>query len=88
MAGLASCGQHGRMHDMDALQSQDLRGLTPQALEALAQRMLMHVQQQAREIAQRDGEIAWRDAYSTRSRTPFRAEGGQHYAVMADAVPG
>ena len=37
MAGLASCGQHGRMHDMDALQSQDLRGLTPQALEALAQ---------------------------------------------------
>ena len=26
MAGLASCGQHERMHDMDALQSQDLRG--------------------------------------------------------------
>ena len=62
MAGLASCGQHGRMHDMDALQSQDLRGLTPQALEALAQRMLVHVQQQAREIARRDGEIVWRDA--------------------------
>ena len=47
---------------MDALQSQDLRGLTPQALEALAQRMLVHVQQQAREIARRDGEIVWRDA--------------------------
>lgn len=62
MAGLASCGQHERMHDMDALQSQDLRGLTPQALEALAQRMLVHVQQQAREIARRDGEIVWRDA--------------------------
>jgi hypothetical protein len=26
-------------------------------------------------------------AYSTRSRTPFRADGGQHSAVMADTVP-
>lgn len=27
-------------------------------------------------------------AYSTPSRTPFRCDGGQHSAVMADAVPG
>ncbi len=27
-------------------------------------------------------------AYSTRSRTPFRSDGGQHSTVMADAVPG
>jgi len=27
------------------------------------------------------------DAYSTRSRTPFRCDGGQHSAVMADTVP-
>ena len=27
------------------------------------------------------------DAYSTRSRTPFRSDGGQHSAVMADTVP-
>jgi DNA repair protein RadC len=26
-------------------------------------------------------------AYSTPSRTPFRCDGGQHSAVMADAVP-
>ncbi|MBI3348133.1 MAG: phage integrase N-terminal SAM-like domain-containing protein [Burkholderiales bacterium] len=26
-------------------------------------------------------------AYSTRSRTPFRCDGGQHSAVMADTVP-
>ena len=26
-------------------------------------------------------------AYSARSRTPFRADGGQHSAVMADTVP-
>ena len=26
-------------------------------------------------------------AYSARSRTPFRCDGGQHSAVMADAVP-
>jgi hypothetical protein len=57
MAGLASCGQHGRMHDMDALQSQDLRGLTPQALEALAQHLLVRVQQQSREIVWRDAKI-------------------------------
>lgn len=38
-----------------------------------------------------NGEIALSPvsiAYSTRSRTPFRSDGGQHYAVMADAVPG
>jgi len=28
-----------------------------------------------------------RCAYSTRSRTPFRSDGGQHSAVMADTVP-
>jgi hypothetical protein len=27
------------------------------------------------------------NAYSTPSRTPFRSDGGQHSAVMADAVP-
>ena len=27
-------------------------------------------------------------AYSTPSRTPFRCDGGQHSAVMADSVPG
>ncbi len=27
-------------------------------------------------------------AYSTRSRTPFRSDGGQQSAVMADTVPG
>jgi hypothetical protein len=27
-------------------------------------------------------------AYSARSRTPFRCDGGQHSAVMADTVPG
>ena len=26
-------------------------------------------------------------AYSARSRTPFRCDGGQHSAVMADTVP-
>ena len=26
-------------------------------------------------------------AYSTRSRTPFRSDGGQHSTVMADTVP-
>ena len=26
-------------------------------------------------------------AYSARSRTPFRCDGGQHSAVMADSVP-
>lgn len=57
MAGLASCGQHGRMHDMDALQSQDLRGLTPQAQEALAQHLLVRVQQQSREIVWRDAKL-------------------------------
>lgn len=35
----------------------------------------------------------WREsppqsAYSARSRTPFRSDGGQHCAVMADTVPG
>jgi hypothetical protein len=28
-----------------------------------------------------------RSAYSARSRTPFRCDGGQHSAVMADTVP-
>jgi hypothetical protein len=27
------------------------------------------------------------DAYSARSRTPFRCDGGQHSAVMADTGP-
>lgn len=27
-------------------------------------------------------------AYSARSRTPFRCDGGQHSTVMADTVPG
>jgi hypothetical protein len=27
------------------------------------------------------------DAYSARSRTPFRCDGGQHSTVMADTVP-
>jgi MFS family permease len=31
--------------------------------------------------------LVWVDAYSTRSRTPFRSDGGRHSAVMADTVP-
>ena len=54
-------GQHGRMHGMDALKSLDLTGLTPEALQGLAQQLLVRVQQQEREIAHRDGEIARRD---------------------------
>jgi hypothetical protein len=34
------------MHDMDALQSQDLTGLTPEALQVLAQRMLARLQRE------------------------------------------
>lgn len=33
--------------------------------------------------------IAWQRAiaYSARTRTPFRCDGGQHSAVMADTIP-
>jgi len=57
MAGNVPGGQHGRMHGIDALQSQDLKGLTPEALQGLAQHLLVRVQQQAREIVWRDAKI-------------------------------
>jgi hypothetical protein len=31
--------------------------------------------------------VSLKIAYSTRSRTPFRSDGGRHSAVMADTVP-
>ena len=38
------------------------------------------------------GKFTWSNdaasAYSARSRTPFRCDGGQHSMVMADTVPG
>ena len=64
------------MLSMRDLKAQDLQGLSPEAVTALAAQMLEHIEQQAHEIEQhrgdfeaqqklierKDREIAWRDA--------------------------
>jgi transposase len=51
------------------LKAQDLHGLTPEAVTALAAQMLKHIEQQTRELEvkqklleRKDRDIAWRDA--------------------------
>jgi transposase len=58
-----------RMLSMRDLETQDLQGLSPEAVTALASQMLEHIQRQARElelthklIERKDRDIAWRDA--------------------------
>jgi transposase len=65
-----------RMLSMRELKTQDLRGLTPDAVKALAAQMLEHIERQDSELARRqqlidlkqqlierkDRDIAWRDA--------------------------
>ena len=58
-----------RMLGMRDLKTQDLNGLTPQVVTALAAQMLEHIQSQASELERRqqiidrkDRDIAWRDA--------------------------
>ncbi len=58
-----------RMLDMRDLKAQDLQGLTPETVTALAAQMLEHIEQQTRElevkqklIERKDRDIAWRDA--------------------------
>ena len=58
-----------RMLGMRDLKAQDLHGLTPEALTALAAQMLEHIEHQASELERRqqlierkDRDIAWRDA--------------------------
>jgi transposase len=58
-----------RMLGMRDLKAQDLRGLTPEALTALAAQMLERIEHQASELERRqqlierkDRDIAWRDA--------------------------
>lgn len=45
------------MPQLRDLQDQDLRGLSPEALTALAQQMLQRLREQDRDIAQRDQHI-------------------------------
>ena len=58
-----------RMLGMRDLTAQDLQGLKPEALTALAAQMLEHIDSQARElelkqqlIERKERDIAWRDA--------------------------
>src|SRR5678816_952315 len=58
-----------RMLSMRDLKAQDLQGLSPEAVTALAAQMLERIEQQARElevkqklIERKDRDIAWRDA--------------------------
>ena len=65
-----------RMFSMRELKAQDLRGLTPEAVTALAAQMLEHIEHQASELERRrqlievkqqlverkDRDFAWRDA--------------------------
>ena len=65
-----------RMLGMRDLKAQDLQGLSPSDLTALAAQMLVHIEQQARDldlqrrdlqanhklIERKDRDIAWRDA--------------------------
>ena len=65
-----------RMLSMRDLKAQDLQGLTPEDLTALAVQMLEHIEQQGRDldlhrrdlqvkqklIERKDRDIAWRDA--------------------------
>jgi transposase len=58
-----------RMLGMRDLKAQDLHGLTPEAITALAAQMLEHIERQASElerqqqlIERKDRDIAWRDA--------------------------
>ena len=66
----------GMMPGMRELTAKDLQGLTPEAMAALAQQMLQHIESQARELALKQeqielkeqliqrqaSDIAWRDA--------------------------
>jgi hypothetical protein len=47
----------GMMPGMHDLTAKDLQGLTPEAMAALAQQMLQHIEQQAREIALKQEQI-------------------------------
>ena len=69
-------GMMQRMLSMPDLKAQDLQGLSPETVTALASQMLEHIEQQAREldlqrrdldvkqrlIERKDRDIAWRDA--------------------------
>ena len=49
------------MLDMAELQTQDLRGLSPDALAAAAEHMLRHIAQMSQQIASQAQAIKWRD---------------------------
>jgi transposase len=51
-----------RMLGMRELKAQDLHGLTPEAVTALAAQMIEHIAQQERQIQRQARDIAWRDA--------------------------
>jgi transposase len=51
-----------RMLGMREFSTQDLQGLTPEAIAALATQKLQRIRQQDEQPALRDREIAWRDA--------------------------
>jgi transposase len=46
------------MHELRELQPEDLQGLSPEAINALAHRMLQHIQQQAAHIEQQGSQIS------------------------------
>ncbi|WP_347247366.1 hypothetical protein, partial [Thermomonas sp.] len=62
------------------------RSLAREEFDDLVQECLAHWIVVRRKLAP-DPDAPPVGAYSTPSRTPFRCDGGQHCAVMADAVP-
>ena len=49
---------NGCMPDLHALTAQDLRALDPEAMARLAEQMLAHMAEQARQLGERDQQIA------------------------------
>lgn len=54
-------GHDGPMLDLRDLKAHDLQGLSPDAVAALAQQMLQHIERQASELQQKDREIERKD---------------------------